>query len=128
MKNQTIPSVIAIIVLVVGTYWVLQRDVPAPTTSPAVPAGEITVSGEITCLPKVGRGAQTMECAIGLQDDDGLYYGLRNLSDHGTAGEFMDTSIRVEVSGELVHEEIFGPDGNRYNTVGVIEITSIQKI
>src|SRR3989344_4204450 len=43
-------------------------------TKGSLPAsGPITVSGEITCLPKKGTGQQTLECAIGLKGSDGQH-------------------------------------------------------
>jgi len=89
--------------------------------------GHITVSGEITCLPKIGRGAQTLECAIGLQDADGQRYGLRNLFNLDREHTFSQVGLRVTVSGTFSPEEIKGPDGNRYDVVGVIDVVSIQE-
>lgn len=86
----------------------------------------ITVSGTITCLPKVGIGPQTMECAIGIKGDDGKYYGLKNLFERG-GHEFSQAGMRVEVSGIFGLEEMKGPDGNRYDVVGVVDVTSVVK-
>jgi len=91
---------------------------------PAVP-GPVTISGEITCLPKVGSGVQTLECAIGLLSDDGRYYGLRRDDpDH----QLSQGGLRVEVSGNLVAEDMTGPDGNRYDTAGIIDVTSFNNV
>jgi len=84
--------------------------------------------GEITCLPKIGQGAQTMECAIGLKGQDGRYYGLKNLFKVDPEYKFSVSGLQVEVSGTFSAEEIKGPDGNKYDVVGVIDVTSIKEI
>jgi hypothetical protein len=93
-----------------------------PNTQP------ITITGEITCLPKVGDGAQTMECAIGLLSTDGLYYGLNDLFEHDPEYNLAIGGTQVEVTGNFSPEEMIGPDGNNYDIVGVIYITSIREI
>ncbi|MDP2926780.1 MAG: hypothetical protein Q8N65_01430 [bacterium] len=90
--------------------------------------GPITVSGEITCLPKKGSGAQTMECALGLKELDGRHYGLKNLFKLDPEYKFSVGGLRVEVSGTFNPEEMKGPDGNKYDVVGVIDVTSIKEI
>lgn len=92
------------------------------------PAGPITISGEITCLPKIGQGAQTLECAIGLKGADSQYYGLKNLFKFDPEYKFSRGGLRVEVSGTFSFEEMKGPDGNKYNIVGVIDVASIKEI
>lgn len=42
---------------------------------------EIETVGKFTCLPhKETSGSVTLECAYGLLDENGVYYGLQNLS------------------------------------------------
>jgi len=89
--------------------------------------GPITISGEITCLPKIGTGPQTMECAIGMKGNDGQYYGLKNLFEIGEY-KFSQVGLQIEVFGMLSIENMLGPDGNRYDIVGVIDVTSIKEI
>lgn len=100
---------------------------PMPTPKPPVP-GLITVRGEITCLPKKGGDQQTMECAIGLKGFDGQYYGLKNLSKFDPDYKFSVGGLRVEVSGVFSPEEIKGPDGNTYDVIGTIDVTSIKEL
>ena len=100
-----------------------------PTPTPGVPtAGPITVNGEITCLPKKGTGPQTMECAIGLRGLDGRHYGLKNLFKLDPEYKFSAAGLRVEVSGSFNPEEMQGPDGNTYDVVGIIDVTSIREV
>jgi hypothetical protein len=105
-----------------GKHFVEEIEPNEPVVS-----NEVTIRGAITCLPKVGTGPQTLECAIGLKGDDGKYYGLRNLFDHDPEYKFSGTNTKVEVSGTLTQEELKGPDGNRYDTAGVIHISSIKE-
>ncbi len=96
--------------------------------SPLPAQGPVTISGEITCLPKSGSAQQTLECAVGLKGLDGWHYGLKNLFQHDPEYKFSVGGLRVEVSGIFNPEEIRGPDGNKYDVVGVIDVTSIKKI
>lgn len=90
----------------------------------------IAVRGEITCLPKRATGPQTLECAIGLKaDDNGGFYALKNLFGHDpNYYALSQTGARLEVIGSVTQEEMHGPDGNPYDIVGVITITSIQQL
>jgi hypothetical protein len=89
----------------------------------------IAVRGEITCLPKRGTGLQTDECAIGLKaDDNGGFYALKNLFEHDPNYSLSKMGTRLEVIGTVSQKEILGPDGNPYDIVGVITITSIQQL
>ena len=99
-----------------------QGSLPTPTS------GQIVVSGEMTCLPKTGQGAQTLECAMGLKGIDGRHYGLKNLFKLDPEYKFSVDGLRVQVSGTFRPEEIKGPDGNKYDVVGVIDVTSIKEI
>ena len=98
------------------------------TPIPQVPEGPITAQGTITCIPKRGTGPQTMECALGLKSSDGTYYGLRHLSDHDEQFALVSPEITVEVTGTLVPEIMYGPDGNQYDTIGIIEITTLSEL
>lgn len=128
--------VIAIVILLAGAgiYFVLNRQVqltptltPTPT-SRAPASGPITVVGEITCLPKKGTGKQSLECAFGLKALDGHYYGLKNLFKLDPEYKFSVGGLRVEVSGTFKPEEMKGPDGNKYDVVGIIDVISIKKV
>jgi hypothetical protein len=89
----------------------------------------ITVRGEIACLPKRTTGPQTLECAIGLKADDrDDFYALKNLFEHDPNYSLSQTGTRLEVIGTVTQEEMHGPDGNPYDIVGVITITSIQEL
>jgi eight-cysteine-cluster-containing protein len=96
--------------------------------TPPPASGEITIAGEITCLPKIGQREQTMECAMGMKGDDGRYYGLKNLATIDPEDKFSTGGVQVEVSGMFSPEELKGPDGNKYDIVGVIDVVSAKEI
>ncbi len=98
------------------------------TDGPFPPVGPITITGKMTCLPKVGNGPQTMECAFGLLADNGYYYALRYPQGLDPDYQFSQTDLRVEVEGTLLSEMPSGPDGNRYDVAGAIEVRRIQDI
>ena len=106
-----------------GKHFVEETKQGSPPVS-----GQIAIDGEITCLPKIGRGAQTLECAIGLKGADGRYYGLKNLSSLDPENKFSIGGLKVTVFGTLNSEEIKGPDGNKYDVAGVINLDSIKEI
>jgi hypothetical protein len=81
----------------------------------------------MTCLPKKGSGQQTLECARGLQGTNSQYYGLKNLFKLDPEYKFPVGGLRVEVSGTFSPEEMKGPDGNKYDVVGTIDISSIKR-
>lgn len=138
MNQKAFVNIIIIVIVVVligaGAYFALNRQAhlnPTPTpipTSGTPISGPITVNGEITCLPKTGRGAQTLECAIGLRGTDGRHYGLKNLFKFDPEYKFSVSGLHVEVSGSFNPEEMKGPDGNKYDVVGIIDVISIKKV
>lgn len=137
MNQKGFINIIVIVIVVVlagaGAYFVLNlksqlTPTPPPTPIPGAPtAGPITVNGEMTCLPKKGS-QQTLECAMGLKGLDGRHFGLKNLFQHDPEYKFSVGGLRVEVSGVFIPEEITGPDGNKYDVVGTIDVTSIKEI
>ncbi len=138
MNQKGFANIIIIMVIVVlvgaGAYFVLNRlaqqtPTPTPTPTPEAPkSGPITVTGETTCLPKKGASEQTLECAIGLKALDGRHYGLKNLFKLDPEYKFSVIGLRVEVSGIFSPEEMTGPDGNKYDAVGTIDVVSIRKV
>jgi hypothetical protein len=128
--NKKFILIAAIVIIVgAGAYFVLnpQKSPPLPPIT-NLPPGPITVSGEITCLPKVGPGPHTMECAMGLKGTDGRHYGLRNLFKIDPEHKFSRDGLKIEVSGMLLQEEMKGPDGNKYDIVGIIDVISIKEL
>lgn len=95
-----------------------------PNPFPA--SGPLTIAGETACLPKIGQDTQTTECAVGLMGADGRFYGLKNLSLVDPEYKYSVSGVQVEVSGTFSRQEMKGPDGNRYDVVGVLDVASIR--
>lgn len=83
---------------------------------------EIKVVGQIICLPpKDKNGPQTMECAMGIQTDEGRNYAL-----HDPGWRFLigiDSGSRVEVEGEF--SKLLN---DKYDSAGVIELINLRRI
>lgn len=126
-KKYILIGAIIVIIVGAGAYFVLNQQRLSPPQT-ITNSGLVTVSGEMTCLPKIGKGAQTLECAMGLKGIDGRHYGLKNLFKYDPEYKLSVGGLRVEVSGTFSPEEIKGPDGNKYNVVGTIDITSIKEV
>lgn len=82
-------------------------------------ATSVTVSGEVTCLPKLPSDYNvTAECAIGLHGDDNRYYALSDLPQSDT----WHTGDRVNISGTLTTGSF-----NNYDTAGLIRVKNIGR-
>ena len=82
---------------------------------------DITVRGTLECLPKSGDGPQTMECAFGLKDENGRFYGLIDPEWKFLIEPTMNT--KVTVTGKLKDKN----PRDKYNTIGSIEITNLER-
>lgn len=116
------------IVLLITGFFVLNSFIYNQKQAPQSGSKPVTIHGQMTCLPKTGSGMQTLECAIGVKDEDGNYYGLENLSEIDPEYNYMGTDEYVEISGLLKQKELKGPDGNVYDIVGVIEVYAIDSL
>ena len=87
-------TTIIIILIITGVYSVLNQQ---KSSSLQTITNPITISGEISCLPKTGQGAQTKECAMGLKGIgiDRRYYGLKNLFKLDPEYKFSVGGLRV---------------------------------
>lgn len=86
--------------------------------------GDVTVKGEIMCLPhKNTTGPQTMECAYGLKAAGGEYYGLSDKDPEYKNISGVPMNKQVEVTGSLKLNT-----DNKYDTIGTIYITSIKQL
>lgn len=83
------------------------------------PAGVLSVSGTIACLPHANQsGAVTLECAIGLAGDDGNYYGLTNLPQDAIVSGAITTGQSYTASGYFTPRE----RDEKYAIVGTISV------
>jgi len=102
----------------------LHRDYN-PLPQPSILVNIVTVKGKIVCLPhKDASGPQTKECAIGLQGDNGKYYGLKDLNQQDLINGKFRTGARVTATGRLVEDNV----SENYDVLGYIEISSITEL
>lgn len=113
MKKITLYSIV--IIVIVGIYLAVAQRLHAPTTTD----GTVSISGSLGCLPHKGSGIHTMECAYGLQADDGTWYGL-SLSD-GNIHEYTSKE-QLLVTGTLTPADA----NETYDIVGTIAVDTIS--
>lgn len=84
----------------------------------------VTVEGKVTCLPhKDTEGPQTLECAAGIQNKDGKYYGLSTKDSTSELTSSMGDERTAKVTGELE------PAGDSiYNIEGIIVVKNYEFI
>jgi hypothetical protein len=74
-------------------------------------------------LPHLDQtGSQTLECAFGLQDENGTYFALTD-TDPQYRNVSQPMGVPVEVTGVFTASE-----NTKYQSVGVIEVNSITQI
>lgn len=107
----TIVVACALIVLSLVVLLVVALQPPHPQSP------NITLSGEVACLPHQGNGPHTDECALGLHTDDDRYYSLENPPQPLPA-----TGTRVNVTGTLTL-----PTNTTYDIAGVVHVTQLTR-
>ncbi len=123
-RRNIILAIIAVIVIgaVCGAALFLQPAADSPQTK-APADGAIKISGTVMCLPhKDTSGPQTLECAYGLKDDSGRYYGLKDSDPTYKNISGVPVNTHVTVSGTFSKKS-----DTKYPTVGIIEVTSIAE-
>jgi hypothetical protein len=82
--------------------------------------------GTITCLPHKGSGAQTMECAIGLEDAAHKYYALDTSLLKENKIMMAPTGSTVALEGLLTYANTLNSDTwQRYDIVGILRVLRI---
>jgi membrane-bound inhibitor of C-type lysozyme len=96
----------------------------APAASLAPTKGDVTIKGQIVCLPhKNQSGPQTMECAYGLQAANGQYYGLSDKDPQYQNISAAAMNTPVEVSGSI---SLTGD--SKYDTIGTIFVSLVTPV
>lgn len=116
-------TVLALVIVVGIVVFALVKNSPNNLQPSAEPPteGPVRIQGEAVCLPhKDTTGPQTMECAYGLKDKDGLYYALRDTENDYSNIISIPAGQQVVVTGTLKHGE-----DSKYRIVGTIEVTDI---
>ena len=109
-------------------FWYQQDKANAPSIPPEnaqdlpLSTGEVTITGEVICLPhKDTSGPQTAECAIGIRDDSGVNYAL--LSDDPSQTGTL-TGKRAQITGRLQQAD----PSSKYNTAGTLHVQSVAQL
>lgn len=92
------------------------RDEPA-----SIKPGPVVIDGEIVCLPSL-RG--TEECAIGLRDSEGRYFGLSGIGQQVVVNSALKVGDAVDIQGWLSPSSSPGI----YAIAGTIAVNSFVKI
>lgn len=87
-------------------------------------AANQTFEGKVVCLPhRNTSGPHTLECAIGLQTDDGSYYQLQTDQSDGQLGTNAGSDKRFRVTGALDETP-----SEKYQSVGTISVVDAQPL
>ncbi len=127
-KNYTYWVLAVIIAIAALSAYFLKSPVPQSSTPPSsieLPAtGPIVIQGKIVCLPhKNTSGGETMECAFGLKDNQGRYFGLRDTDPTYKNVQNVGMDVPVEVEGT------FTPSTeSNYKDIGVIDVIRITTL
>ena len=132
-RYTTLLIIIVLAVLVVGGIVAYKDNSTAPgnsktmvpTLNPTQKAVEVpkeqSLEGIVLCLPhKDTNGPQTMECAFGLQTDDGKNYAL----DAGNVNPPQyNTGNRIRANGTITPIEALSSDHwQKYDIIGIFSI------
>lgn len=113
------------VVVLAALGWFASSQPQGPTQPHVVvpPAGEISVQGEMVCLPHKDKGngePHTLECGIGLRDNEGRYFALRDSDPSYRNISSGPMGVRVEVKGTFTANS-----DSQYDIVGVIDVESL---
>ncbi len=119
-----VPVIVVLLTAIIVVAMQSKASVKAPEPTPITTAGTIQVKGTVLCLPhKNTDGPQTMECALGIKDEKGLYYALSDTDSGYKNISSLATNEAVTVTGTLVKGE-----NKTYPTVGTLKVTAVTKI
>jgi len=125
-KHKTILASIFAISLIIGIgvlVYTTPQKVDAPNPIVTIPQdGPITIRGMVVCLPHTNtEGPQTLECAYGLKDEKGVYYGLNDTDPGYKNISAAPMDVLVEVEGIFIQKT-----SSIYQSIGVINVASIR--
>lgn len=113
----TVLLLLTLAVLVISAFVLTQGS-----GAPSQPEGLEIVKGRTICLPhKNSDGPQTMECAMGLQDEKGDNYALSDTDQNYANISSLSTEKPVEVTGTMKPAA-----DSKYQTRGTIEVVKIK--
>lgn len=130
--------VLVLILLAVGAFVGMSKSqngepIEGPSTTPPIAegtdqpgqkppkAGEVTLTGTGLCLPhRDTEGPQTLECALGFQDEQGNNYGLRDVDP-----SYKNVTKIPQVGKAKVHGVFEPKTDEKYDSIGIITVDSV---
>ncbi len=129
--------IIAIVIVWVSVLVVWAAFISSPVVSAELQQAQvsasvpqrITVSGLVLCLPHINtQGPQTLECALGLRTDAGIYIAL-DFSLMSLTSDTVETGEYINASGVLTPLERLSTDfWNKYPVKGVFSVTDFRAL
>lgn len=110
------------IIAVVGIVSVVRAPAPKNDNQPVINEA-VTMKGKVVCLPhKNTGGPHTLECAIGLQNDNNKYYALKDDDSQPGQSPLNDVfNKRVEVTGIYTQT-----NDSVYDIAGTITLSKLK--
>lgn len=127
---------ILIILIFVGFLFVylyqysnFSKLIPFTSPAPIVPY-EVEIKGQHVCLPhKNTRGAQTLECALGIMTEEDVYYALDLSALPSEVTTSFGAKKNLSVKGLMVPVEQLSSDyWQKYNIKGIIQVENLEFI
>lgn len=127
MSFRTSLIALGALIVIVGGFAAWQSLSAAKSPDGAIDPTPrlVTLTGTYLCLPHVLGGAQTEECAFGLQTDEGVFYAV-NFGQSADAMEQFQRNERITAEGFVVPKEALSSSHwQQYDFVGVFTITKM---
>lgn len=135
------PSIIIVglISVVALTFWffhnVRSRAIDAPALSTETPTSVrseplspelITLEGTYVCLPLLAQGANSADCAFGIESDDGIFYAVNFGARAGSMADFL-AGAHIKAKGTLILRDNLNPNSwEKFDMHGLF--TVIEKL
>jgi hypothetical protein len=129
MKKFLIGFIAAGMVIVAGFYAFNAYIYAEKQADPGdVVSYRATLQGEVVCLPHVGDGPHTMECAYGIKTDAGEYYAI-DLALMSQQHAPLETGERISANGTVTPVEMLSTDHwQKYDIEGIFSVTDSLEV
>ncbi len=126
-------GVLLLILIGLGASMLFGREgtelLPEEEKAALIP-GPRSFDGTYECLPhRDTSGPQTLECAFGIQTDDGDHHGLSLTALAPSLADTLQTGTRIRVQGVYVPVEALSSDAwQRYDIEGILQVDTLELI
>lgn len=131
MQNHVIGGLVLAAILGLIAFAMLAIPTPAnaPVSEEPLDVPQRTMlTGIFGCLPKIGDGPHTDECAIGIATDDGRHYAI-DFGDDMRAAQYYAPGARVTVSGTVVIKAALSSSHwQTYDMEGVMRVVEVLDV